>query len=293
MRYFTPTDNYDKAYSNQYSQSLSLNPATVWITEDGFKKFLAYFSNQSAFRVQRKTRREEGVNRFNPFVAQLGDSVLISQSSSFRNTFFFNRSSSKFGVDYTFSNQFSKTPFTTGFEERGNVGHVLRTRYNITAQHAVLFEQETGVRESKSDVLSGRDFTIDYYALKHSYTYQPSTEFRIAFNANITQKDNKPEFGGQKATLLDFGSEARLSKAESGTIFGKVNFIDIAYTGEVNSSLTYEMLDGLQNGRNITWSAGVERRLGKNLQLSLTYNGRKSEVIKAVHTGNAQVRAFF
>jgi hypothetical protein len=37
----------------------------------------------------------------------------------------------------------------------------------------------------------------------------------------------------------------------------------------------------------------VQRTLGNNLQLNLSYNGRKSEAIKAVHTGNVQVRAFF
>ncbi len=293
LRFFTPTDNYERAFSNQFSQSLSLNPANVWVTSTGFKKFISYFSNQSAFRLQRKTRQEEGAGRFNPFLVELGDTVLISQSSSFRNTFFFNRSSSKFGVDYTYNNQFGKTPFTSGFEERSSLAHTLRTRYNFNSKHAAVLEQEVGARKSNSDVLNGRNFTIDYFSLNQSYTYQPGTEFRITFNGDYTRKENLPEFGGETAELLDFGAEARLSKAESGTLFGKFNYIGISYNGAPNSSLTYEMLDGLQNGRNFTWAAGVERTLGKNLQLSLSYNGRKSEEAKSVHTGTAQVRAFF
>src|SRR5690606_1836750 len=113
IRVFTPTDTYERAYSNQFSQSLNINPVGIRINKEGILKVLARFSNQTAFRIERKTRLEENTDRFNPFLNNFGDSTLISQSSSIRNTFFYNRSSSKFGVDYTYSDQFSKNPLTS------------------------------------------------------------------------------------------------------------------------------------------------------------------------------------
>lgn len=293
IRVSSPTDTYERAYSNQYSQSLNLNPMSAWGSEEGIKKVLSKFSNQMAFRVQRKTRREDGANRYNPFVEAIGDSALISQSSSLRNTFFFNRTSSKFGVDYTYSNQFSKNPLTTGFEERDNKSHILRVRYNFTPKYGMIVEQEFGVRESDSDIIEGRSYNIDYWRFKPTFTFQPGTTFRLSLIGDITEKKNAPDQGGEEASIIDLGLDFRLSKVESGTFFAQLNFIDIDFTGQTNNSLAYEMLNGLNNGRNVTWAAGVQRNLGKNLQLSLSYNGRKSEDAKAVHTGNAQVRAFF
>jgi hypothetical protein len=293
VRIFTPTDDYISAYSNQFSQTLNINPAGAWMGKDGIKKVVARFSNQTAFRVQRKTTREEGADRFNPFVTGIGDSTLISQSSSIRNTVFFNRTSSKFGTDYTYSNNKSKSPLTNGFEERFQVAHNLRIRYNFNPAYGILLEQEMGKKQSGSDVIEGRNFDISYQSLKQVLSYQPGTTFRVSLSNQYTERVNSLDLGGETATLIDLGIELRANKIESGSVFGQVNYITIDYDAETNNSLAYEMLDGLQNGKNITWAAGVERTLGNNMQLSLSYNGRKSDEIKAVHTGNVQVRAFF
>lgn len=293
LRVFTPTDDYERAYSNQFSQSLNITPAGIWMKETGIKKVLAKFSNQTAFRIQRKTRQEDEVDRFNPFADPTETTLLISQSSSVRNTFFFNRTSSKFGVDYTYSDQTSKTPLTSGFEKRENSAHILRMRYNFTATYGVILEQETGMRKSASDFLEGRNYAIDYIGFKPTFSYQPSTEFRANLSGEYTLKENAGSLGGEVAQIVDFGSDLRLSKMEKGTYFAQINYITIEYEGATTNSLSYEMLEGLQNGQNITWAAGVQRNLGKNLQLSLTYNGRKSEETRSVHTGNVQVRAFF
>jgi hypothetical protein len=293
IRVFTPTDNYERAFSNQYSHSLNINPAAALANREGFLKGLSRFSNQTAFRVQRRTREEEGANRFNPFVFSIGDSALISQSSSIRNTLFYNRTSSKFGVDYTYSNQVSKTPLTTGFEERDNVSNLLRIRYNFNPKYSIVLEQELGTRKSASDVIEGRNFSIDLLSLAQTFSYQPSTSFRISASSRYTDKNNDPSLGGEQANLVDIGLDVRFNRVESGTMFAQFNYITIEYTGESQNSLSYEMLDGLQDGRNTTWAAGIQRNLGKNMQLSLTYNGRKSEDVRAIHTGNVQVRAFF
>lgn len=293
IRVFTPTDNYVRAYTNQFSQTLNFSPAGIWREKDDIRKVVARFSNQTAFRIERKTQREEGVDRFNPFLSSIGDSTLISQSSSVRNTVFYNRTSSKFGTDYTFSNQISKNPLTTGFEERNRQSHLLRIRYNFTSAYGVVLEQEVGERISNSNVIDGRNFDIEYFNLKQTLSYQPGTTFRLSFINDYSEKTNSAALGGEKAQLIDLGLEGRFNKIEAGSIFGQFNYIMIDYTGNANNSLAYEMLDGLQNGNNITWAAGVERTLGKNLQLSLSYNGRKSSDIPSIHTGNVQVRAFF
>lgn len=293
IRVFTPTDTYERAYSNQFSQSLNINPIALWVNKQGFLKVLSKFSNQTAFRIQRKTRLEEKADRFNPFLTNFGDTALISQSSSIRNTFFFNRTGSKIGADYTFSNQFSKNPLTTGFEERKNTAHIIRFRYNFSSKYGVVLDQEVGTKESFSDIIDGRDYEIEYFNLKQTFTYQPGTSFRLSFSNDYAQKSNLAIGGGEKAEIIDLGLDFRMSKAEAGTVFAQSHIISIKYTGIANTSLAYQMLDGLQNGTNITWSAGIQRTLGKNLQLNISYNGRKSKDVKAVHTGNMQVRAFF
>jgi hypothetical protein len=69
--------------------------------------------------------------------------------------------------------------------------------------------------------------------------------------------------------------------------------VAIGYTGTNNSSLEYEMLEGLKKGNNFTWELLLNKRVAKNLDLTLNYSGRKPESIKTIHSGTVQIRAFF
>ena len=98
---------------------------------------------------------------------------------------------------------------------------------------------------------------------------------------------------GEKTLSNKFGLEAKYSTVKAGTISARVNYIDINFNAEQNTSLAYEMLEGLHNGKNITWNVTVQRNLGNSMQLNLNYDGRKSEGNGIIHTGGVQFRAFF
>jgi hypothetical protein len=72
-----------------------------------------------------------------------------------------------------------------------------------------------------------------------------------------------------------------------------MNHIRIRYTGATGTPVAFDMLEALQPGANYTWSSSWQQNISKNMQLSLTYNGRKTENARAIHTGGVQVRAFF
>jgi hypothetical protein len=76
-------------------------------------------------------------------------------------------------------------------------------------------------------------------------------------------------------------------------ITAKFNYVDIKYNSEANSAIGYEMLEGLKTGSNYTWGLSIQRNLGNSLQIGINYDGRKPADVKVIHTGGAQVRAYF
>jgi hypothetical protein len=80
---------------------------------------------------------------------------------------------------------------------------------------------------------------------------------------------------------------------EKGSLQGGVKMVKIEYDGSQNSALGFEMLEALKPGINYTWNVGYQRSVSKNLQISIQYNGRKSENSKMIHSGGMEVRAFF
>jgi len=89
------------------------------------------------------------------------------------------------------------------------------------------------------------------------------------------------------------GAEARYSQIDQGSFNASFDYVQIGFNGEENTSLAFEMLDGLKKGDNYTWSLFFQRNLSKNLALNVSYNGRKSKENPVIHSGGVQVRAFF
>jgi hypothetical protein len=293
IKVYTPTSDYIKVYSNQFSQTLTLKPSALWSNKKGIKKLLSRVSDQASYRIDRKSIENDLSKAYNPFLAETNDSTLVTLNSSFRNTFFINQLSPVFGLDLTFQDARNKALLVNGFDSRVNMFKEARLRWNISKEFSWNLSYKDGNKKSSSQYFSTRDFSILYYEAEPKISYQPNTAFRATVSFRYTERKNKAELGGQKAELQDYGVELKYNVLQKGSLNLKGNFIKIKFDGVQNTSLAFEMLDALKTGQNITWGVAYQRTLSNNLQLSLTYDGRKSEGTKIIHTGGAQVRAYF
>lgn len=293
IKVYTPTNDYIKVYSNQFSQTLTIKPAALWANKKGFKKFVARFSNQASYRIDRKSIESDLAKAYNPFLAETDDSTLVTLNSSFRNTLFINQLSPVFGLDLTYQDARNKALLVNGFDARTTIFKEARLRWNMSKEFSWNLAYKDGIKKSSSQYFSSRDYSITYYEAEPKLNYQPNTAFRASVSFRYTEKKNRQELGGQKAELQDYGAEIKYNVLQKGSLNVKANFIRIKFDGTQNTSLAFEMLDALKTGQNITWGVAYQRTLSNNLQLSLTYDGRKSEGTKVIHTGGAQVRAYF
>ncbi|MCF8255909.1 MAG: hypothetical protein K9J06_00020 [Flavobacteriales bacterium] len=294
IRVFIPTDEYIKVYTTQFSEAININPRVLWANKKGMLKFLSRLSDQFVYSMDRRIQRTDLLQAFDPFFTQVADTSLVTLTSSFRNTFFFNRSSSKVGGDYTFQDTRTKTSLANGFETRTRTSHNLKSRWNITKSFTFNMEYEPGKKTAISDFINSNNYEIDYYFLEPQLVYQLGTKFRVRGSFRYTERLNSLAEGpGQGAYLRDAGIEAKYNILQRGSVNASFNFISISYNGPEGTTVEFEMLDGLKNGANFTWAVLFQTKLGKNMQLNLQYNGRKSGENDAIHTGNVQVRAFF
>ncbi|MBL7953147.1 MAG: hypothetical protein JNM62_15670 [Flavobacteriales bacterium] len=293
LRVFVPSSLYVRTFSNQFSTSLDLRPAVLWADAKGFKRWLGKFSDLASLRVDRKTGAGDVLEALNPFTFNEVDSGLTAYSSSARNTFFYDRTSRKWSVDHTWQNDRSQSLLVNGYESRSRLFNTVRIRWNTTRQWTADVEGERGRVGNRSDLLTGRTYSVEQQGLKPRLTWQPNTSFRAILSFKYTDKQNKGEYGGERARIEDFGAELRYNTAGKGSILVTANRVAITYNGEANSPIGNEILAGLKPGTNMTWSLSIQRNLSNNLQVDLTYNGRHSQGIPVVHVGGAQVRAFF
>ena len=293
IKVFTPTDQYIKAFTNQFSENIMIKPAALWANKTGWRKVVSYFSEQATYRVDRKTTDQHPEEAYNPFLNSTLDTALVTLNSSFRNTVYFNQNNPVFGADINFQDVRGKSLLTSGFESRVNDFYELHVRWNLNKTFGLIFTGKEGQKSNSSQLFASRNYQLNYLTPELKLTIQPNTKFRLALDYIYTEKKNDPDLGGETVFSNNLGAEVKYNILTKGSINAKVNYIQLNYNGSPNSAVAYEMLDGLKSGKNATWSLSYQRTLSNNIQVNITYDGRQSENSKMIHTGGASVRAFF
>lgn len=307
IKVYTPTLDYIKVFTNQFSEILMLKPAALWANKNGVRKFISRFANQSAYRVDRKSTDSYLPRAYNPFFTET-QSTNVTLNSSFRNTLFINQLSPVFGMDITYQDIKNIALLTNGIDTRQNNYKEAHLRWNMSQQFFWNIAYKDGTKKFNSQYFEIRNYSIKYYEAEPKFNFQPNTTFRATISFKYTDRKNVFVYsnvidsifiGGEKSTLQDYGLELKYNVLQKGSLNVKANFIQITYKDSnntdinQNTSLAFEMLDALLRGKNYIWGLTYQRNLSNNMQLSLTYDGRQSGHGKMVHTGGAQVRAYF
>ena len=292
IKVYTPNNNYIKIYQFQYNQNLNINLKRIIKGESIIGKFISKFYNQTAINTQKKLNELELNTLINPFV-NVDNPIIQQMSNSLRNSLFFNRSNPKYSIEYTRQLFANKMLLINGTDFRSTAKEQVKLRWNLNKLFMLNSELNFHAKQNTSTYASSRNFFIIENENKHQLSYQPNTLFRIGIEGRYNEKINDENFGNEKAYLTQIGINLRKSKKTSGLINATFNLVNINYNGNSNSTIGYEMLEGLQPGTNFTWQLNLQRKMANNIQLTLNYNGRKSSEVRTIHTGGIQLRAFF
>ena len=298
IRIFTPTNEFIKANYNTFNYSLAVNPrSAIDVTKaKAVSRLLSKINLQSALQINKK-EAAKGIVQFNPFRSPLGDPSLIALNSIFINTFSFNRYSSKWGVDISNSRNEGKSLLTYGYESRKLNDWSIKGRYNISKVFMVDLTYKTGINELATSNIKfdNRNYSIDQQSLEPKISFFPGTDLRIAMGYKFSEKDNKLA-GREQSVSHSANTEIKYNILQNASLLGKFSFNNIRFTSEsgapnTNSTVSYIILDGLSPGKNFLWNLDLSKRLSKNLEMNIQYEGRKPGSAKAVHIGRASVRA--
>jgi len=291
IRIFFPSSDFMSVYTNQFNQTINLNPARIWNKRSGLLKGVSMFSNQFAFRVNRKNTSEDIIKNLNPFLINLDDPNLITLSTSIRNNLSFNKAGKVFGADYIFHRNLNQSLLSNGFDTRTILSHGFRGRLSLGNNISLINQFDSGDKTFSSQFLTSRDYDIDFITNKFSIQSQLNLAFRLVADYGFKSQVNRLDV--QESTEHNLGTELRYSILNKGILTCRVNYVHLEYNDEPNSPVGYEMLQGLLPGNNGTWTVLLQRSITKGIELNLEYSGRVSENQAVIHTGGLQVRANF
>ncbi|MCF8331416.1 MAG: hypothetical protein K9H84_03105 [Bacteroidales bacterium] len=293
IRVYTPTDNYIQVFKNSFRQTLYVNPSRIWRENDStYKKILSKFTNRFTYRVSQKNQFENYFSSYNPFFTPENNNQLITLNEQLKNTFYFQRSHSTFGMNWTHQRSGNKSLLANGSEQQYLKENELNVRWNMSSSVSILSEMRLASRKHLSEFFPNKEYNINIKEIIPTLSYQPSTKFRIKGLFTWTQKKNQ-NLNNEQARILKYGAELRHAALSKGDIKINFNYLVVDYSGSANKNLEYEMLKGFKNGNNYQWTLSYQRKLLAYLQLNLQYEGRKTPGATTVHIGRIQLRAYF
>lgn len=290
IRVLLPNQVFVKTHQNRLSQTLTFNPQQ-WSTSDNkSKQFWSHFYNQASYLIDRKIKREGNSFDLNPFASS--DENQLALNKSVRNVLFFNRGKQHYTTSYTFLTNTSRTLLSIGFQESKLKSHQLNFNHKFATSWLVNLKSSLEKNESLSENFASRNYIIDEvrFQPKLSYLFNENARFDVFYQ--YTSKDNTV---GNMETLLqnNYGVSLTYNNAQKVALTGEINFFDNTFDGNANTPVSYQMLEGLQPGKNFTWSLLAQKKLTTFLDLNLNYFGRKTETSKTIHTGTVQLKAYF
>lgn len=270
-------------------QNLTVNFRN-WSSKKGFKKWLSHFYNQSFLSVENEQERIGNSFQLNPF--DFDENALIGLNLSFRNSLYFNKDLQKNSVTFTYGNSKLKQQYFIGSQENNIKLHQIDYAHKFATFWLIDFMSKLSKNTLETENFANRNYEIDAKEIqpKISFLYNQNNRFS-AFYHFKNKQNNLQDF--ETLNQQKFGVEYFYISKKKNQISANINVFLNDFTGDTNTPVAYQMLEGLQAGKNYTWSVLFNQKINSFLNLNLNYLGRKSENSKTIHTGSVQLRAVF
>ncbi|WP_034041968.1 hypothetical protein [Wocania ichthyoenteri] len=290
IRVLLPNRIYIKTHQNRLSQTVTINPSQWSVSDNKSRKFWSHFYNQTSYLIDRKIKREGNSFNLNPFENDADNQLGLQLN--FRNVLFFNRGKQRYTTSYTYLSNQSRNVLSVGFIANSLKSHQFNFNHKIEESWLLSFQSAFDKNESISENFTSKNYNFDetLFNPKISYLFNDNSRFDIFYQH--TKKENT--VGGLESLKQHkYGVSFAFSNKDKNAINGEFNYFSNAFNGNANTPVSYQMLEGLQPGKNFTWSLLAQKKLTAFLDLNLNYFGRKTETSKTIHTGTIQLRAYF
>ena len=290
IRVVLPNQVFIKTHQNRLSQTLTINPQQ-FANIKGIKDALwSKFYNQTSYLIDRKVKRDGNNFNLNPFNTDAEDQLGLQLN--FRNTLFFNRGKQNYTTSYTYLSNKSRNVLSVGFIENELKSHQIDFNHKFAKSWLVTVLSAFDTNKSASENFVSKNYNIDETRFNPKISYLLNDKIRF---------DLFYQFSNQENTIGDlemlnqqkYGASFAISNNQKSAISGEFNLFSNDFNGNANSPVGYQMMDGLQPGKNFTWNLIAQKKITKFLDLNLNYFGRKSETSRAIHTGSIQLKAYF
>ncbi|MBT5289295.1 MAG: hypothetical protein HOL35_03890 [Flavobacterium sp.] len=289
LRVPLPNLQFIATQSAKINQSITLN-ANQWSNKTGLKKVLSHFYNQFFLSSRNELERARNSFNLNPF--NMSEDQQISVNFTIKNSLYFNRGLQKFSTTYTFAKAENKQQYSIGSQDTDTNYQQIDFQHKISKFWLIDLQGKLSENKLETENFNNRNYEIDVIAFQPKISYVLNNDNRFSAFYHMKNKENTlAEF--EKLKQQKIGVEYFYTGKSTSQFNANFTTFFNDFDGNPNSPVGYQMLEGLQEGTNYTWSFLWNKKLNSFLNVNLNYKGRKSLNSKTIHTGTINLKAVF
>ncbi|MDB9781014.1 hypothetical protein OAB17_03740 [Flavobacteriaceae bacterium] len=289
LRVPLPNLQFIATQSAKINQSITLN-ANQWSNKTGLKKVLSHFYNQFFLSSRNELERARNSFNLNPF--NMSKDQQISVNFTIKNSLYFNRGLQNFSATYTYAKAENKQQYSIGSQDTDNNYQQIDFQHKVGKFWLIDLQGKLSENKLETENFNNRNYEIDVIAFQPKISYVLNNDNRFAAFYHMKNKENTlAEF--EKLKQQKIGIEYFYTGKSTSQFNANFTTFFNDFSGNPNSPVGYQMLEGLQEGTNYTWTFLWNKKLNSFLNVNLNYKGRKSLNSKTIHTGTINLKAVF
>jgi len=281
IRVILPSKNYVPTLNNAYVFEMALNPE-VWQKPSFWKRF---------YGVLRMENRHQSVQKDGEFPLVWQPENNLSQYTLWQSDWFFNRAKKKYHLHFTYQYIDQMQLLLIGQQSRQIEQYRLQTQHNF--KDVWLWKQKfiIGTSENYAESYDQKNYSLSTTEIEEGVQIGAAKKTRLYSYFNYRYKENLT--GDEILQAYKIGTTYDYSNSSQTLFHLDLQLIQNNMEGNAYSPVAFQMLESLQVGKNIVFTALYRKKISSYLEMSLSYNFRLSETNPAVHTGGIQLKMIF
>jgi hypothetical protein len=281
IRVVLPSKNYVPTLNNDYSAQIGFNPE-VWKKKSILKHIFAVFRFENRFEILKDQTDF-------PLIWNAQES--LSQQNIWQQDWFINRAKKKYFLHFNYQFVKQKQLMLIGKQEQ------VLEKYQLDTRHAfvnyLIWKQKflCSSNTNRSENYQQKNFKLQKREWSEGLEWKQQQNRSFYLYFQYKQKENLQ--GNENLEMYQTGIRYFRLIKKKNLLNLDLQFIQNKMKGDTNSPVAFQMLEGLQNGKNLVFKSLFKQQLTSYLDLYLNYSFRISETHPVIHTGGIQLKMIF
>ncbi len=290
-----PTDQFFPTVDLKTSFRINLRPSRYFFSpsQSFFADMYNNFSAETYVRIDERSKDPNTDNiyymRLNTF---LNDSNTLAGVQLLQQDVYLFENNPTYSFRFRYQELKNFSQYSSGNERALNIQRSVRGRLGLTSDITTQIDYIVKTDNNLAPVNSVRNRNISGYSINTDLAYRPIPSIESGFQFNYNRSEDTYPV---KVTNVRF-NQMILRFVYSFTSSGRLRLEierDEVLINLPDNNFPYELTGGRPAGKSYYWRGVFDYSISKNIQATLNYDGRVEGNKQVIHTGRAQVTAFF